>query len=114
MSVSIINIFCSFPLHFIEMENKQSKGLNDWEWDVYLGQMQLEFREVSSGEQLAFENGESILRFRSRNGSEVSYEKENSRLIRKVNRREGSCFTKYWNSFLQTNTSCTHYKCKRY
>lgn len=50
------------PLHFIEMENKQSKGLNDWEWDVYLGQMQLEFREVS-------------------------YEKENSRLIRKVNRR---------------------------
>ena len=43
------------------MENKQSKGLNDWEWDVYLGQMQLEFREVSSGEQLAFENGESIL-----------------------------------------------------
>ncbi|EEK93117.1 ComG operon protein 6 [Bacillus cereus AH676] len=69
------------------MENKQSKGLNDWEWDVYLGQMQLEFREVSSGEQLAFENGESILRFRSRNGSEVSYEKENSRLIRKVNRR---------------------------
>ena len=46
------------------MENKQSKGLNDWEWDVYLGQMQLEFREVSSGEQLAFENGESILQFR--------------------------------------------------
>ncbi|ARO62836.1 Prepilin-type N-terminal cleavage/methylation domain-containing protein [Bacillus cereus] len=42
-------------LHFIEMGNKQSKGLNDWEWDVYLGQMQLEFREVSSGEQLSFE-----------------------------------------------------------
>ncbi|ARX68031.1 MAG TPA: prepilin-type N-terminal cleavage/methylation domain-containing protein [Bacillus sp. (in: Bacteria)] len=80
--------FLLFPrLHFIEMENKQSKGLNDWEWDVYLGQMQLEFREVSSGEQLAFENGESILQFRSRNGSEVSYEKENSRLIRKVDRR---------------------------
>ena len=30
---------------------------------MYLGQMQLEFREVSSGEQLAFENGESILQF---------------------------------------------------
>lgn len=55
--------FLLFPrLHFIEMENKQTKGLNDWEWDVFLGQMQLEFREVS-------------------------YEKENSRLIRKVNRR---------------------------
>lgn len=80
--------FLLFPrLHFIGMENKQSKGLNDWEWDVFLGQMQLEFREVSSGEQLAFENGENILRFRSRNGSAVSYEKENSRLIRKVNRR---------------------------
>ena len=60
----LLSIFLLFPrLHFIEMENKQSKGLNDWEWDVYLGQMQLEFREVSSGEQLAFENGESILQF---------------------------------------------------
>ena len=84
----LLSIFFALSrLHFIEMENKQSKGLNDWEWDVYLGQMQLEFREVSSGEQLAFENGESILQFRSRNGSEVSYEKENSRLIRKVDRR---------------------------
>ena len=55
----LLSIFLLFPrLHFIEMENKQSKGLNDWEWDVYLGQIQLEFREVSSGEQLAFENGE--------------------------------------------------------
>ena len=59
----------------------------------------IEFREVSSGEQLAFENGESILRFRSRNGSEVSYEKENSRLIRKVNRRGGKLFYKILNSF---------------
>ncbi|KZD82336.1 Late competence protein ComGF access of DNA to ComEA [Bacillus cereus] len=32
--------FLLFPrLHFIEMENKQLKGLNDWEWDVYLGQI---------------------------------------------------------------------------
>ncbi|HDR5271057.1 prepilin-type N-terminal cleavage/methylation domain-containing protein [Bacillus thuringiensis] len=32
--------FLLFPrLHFIEMENKQSKGLNDWEWDVFLGQI---------------------------------------------------------------------------
>ena len=96
------------------MENKQSKGLNDWEWDVYLGQMQLEFREVSSGEQLAFENGESILQFRSRNGSEVSYEKENSRLIRKVDRRGREVVLQNIERFLQTNTSCTHYKCERY
>lgn len=40
--------FVLFPrLHFIGMENKQLKGLNDWEWDVFLGQVQLEFREVS-------------------------------------------------------------------
>ncbi|MDO8159588.1 prepilin-type N-terminal cleavage/methylation domain-containing protein [Bacillus toyonensis] len=28
-------------LHFIGMENKHSKGLNEWEWDVFLGQRQL-------------------------------------------------------------------------
>ena len=28
-------------LNFIGIENKQSKGLNNWEWDVFLGQRQL-------------------------------------------------------------------------
>ncbi|PDZ03885.1 hypothetical protein CON03_21740 [Bacillus cereus] len=28
-------------LNFIGIENNQSKGLNNWEWDVFLGQMQL-------------------------------------------------------------------------
>ncbi|HDR7797791.1 TPA: prepilin-type N-terminal cleavage/methylation domain-containing protein [Bacillus tropicus] len=28
-------------LNFIGIENKQSKGLNNWEWDVFVGQMQL-------------------------------------------------------------------------
>ncbi|MBE5104235.1 ComGF family competence protein [Bacillus thuringiensis] len=73
--------------HFIGMENKQLKGLNDWEWDVFLGQIQLEFREVSFGENITLGNGESILRFRLRNGEEVTYEKVNSHLIRKVNMR---------------------------
>ena len=75
--------------------------------------MQLEFREVSSGEQLAFENGESILQ-PSRNGSEVSYEKENSRLIRKVDRRGREVVLQNIGTVSQTNTSCTHYKCERY
>ncbi|HDR7791967.1 TPA: ComGF family competence protein [Bacillus luti] len=81
-------VFLLLPrLHFIGIENKQSKGLTDWEWDVFLGQVQLEFREVSFGEKIAFENRASILRFRLRNGSEVTYEKVNNHLIRKVNMR---------------------------
>ncbi|EJQ79714.1 competence type IV pilus minor pilin ComGF [Bacillus toyonensis] len=75
-------------LHFIGMENKHLKGLNEWEWDVFLGQVQLEFREVSLGEHImALENKGSILRFRLRNGDEVIYEKVNNHLIRKVNMR---------------------------
>lgn len=39
-------------LHIMGIENTHSKGLNDWEWDVFLGQMQLEFREVLSGRKI--------------------------------------------------------------
>ncbi|PHE96421.1 hypothetical protein COF76_18235 [Bacillus wiedmannii] len=28
-------------LNFIGIENNQSKGLNNWEWDVFIGQIQL-------------------------------------------------------------------------
>lgn len=73
-------------LHLIGIEHAQ-KELNDWEWDVFLGQVQLEFREVSFGENIALENGGSILHFRLRNGDEVTYEKVNNHLIRKVNMR---------------------------
>ncbi|EEM87880.1 ComG operon protein 6 [Bacillus thuringiensis serovar pulsiensis BGSC 4CC1] len=69
------------------MENKQLKGLNDWEWDVFLGQVQLEFREVSFVEKIVPENRESMLRFHLRTGDEVTYEKLNNHLIRKVNMR---------------------------
>ncbi|MGW6189305.1 competence type IV pilus minor pilin ComGF [Bacillus cereus] len=74
-------------LQIMGIENTHSKGLNDWEWDVFLGQMQLEFREVLSGKKIALENDEHILRFQLRNGDEVTYEKVNSNLIRKVNMR---------------------------
>ena len=63
--------FLLFPrLHFIGMENKQLKGLNDWEWDVFLGQVQVEFREVSFVEKIVPENRESMLRFRLRTGDD--------------------------------------------
>ncbi|OJE39910.1 competence protein ComG [Bacillus proteolyticus] len=74
-------------LHIMGIENTHSKGLNDWEWDVFLGQMQLEFREVMSGRKIERENDGNILRFQLRNEDEVTYEKVNSNLIRKVNMR---------------------------
>ncbi|PGO28511.1 competence protein ComG [Bacillus cereus] len=74
-------------LHIMGIENTHSRGLNDWEWDVFLGQMQLEFREVISGRNIERENDWNILRFQLRNDDEVTYEKVNSNLIRKVNMR---------------------------
>ncbi|KAA0762624.1 competence type IV pilus minor pilin ComGF [Bacillus sp. SH5-2] len=73
-------------LHFIGLEHSQ-KGLSDWEWDVFIGQVQLEFRGVLFGEHIAFDNRDSILRFRLRDGEQVTYEKINGQLIRKINMR---------------------------
>ena len=53
-------------LNFIGIENNQSKGLNNWEWDVFIGQVQLEFREVSFVDKLVPENKDNLLRFRLR------------------------------------------------
>ncbi|PFU40143.1 competence protein ComG [Bacillus cereus] len=84
----LVMFFLLLPrLHIMGIENTHSRGLNDWEWDVFLGQMQLEFREVISGRNIERENDWNILRFQLRNDDEVTYEKVNSNLIRKVNRR---------------------------
>ncbi|UNP75434.1 ComGF family competence protein [Bacillus nitratireducens] len=86
--IEMIACFLLLPrLHIMGIENTHSKGLNDWEWDVFLGQMQLEFREVISGRKIERENDWNILRFQLRNDDEVTYEKVNSNLIRKVNMR---------------------------
>ncbi|KMN44200.1 competence type IV pilus minor pilin ComGF [Bacillus paramycoides] len=86
----LLMFFLLLPrLHIIGIENIQSKGLSDWEWDVFLEQVQMEYREVSMGRNIVIENNESILRFQHRNGDEVTYEKVNSNLIRKVNMRGG-------------------------
>lgn len=88
MFFSVITVLCTLPTFaFYRNGNKQLKGLNDWEWDVFLGQVQLEFREVSFVEKIVPENRESMLRFRLRTGDEVTYEKLNNHLIRKVNMR---------------------------
>lgn len=61
---------------------KQIKGVY-----LFIGQVQLEFREVSFVEKIVPENKGNLLRFRLRTGDEVTYEKLNNRLIRKVNTR---------------------------
>ncbi|PGA00424.1 ComGF family competence protein [Bacillus wiedmannii] len=54
---------------------------------LFIGQVQLEFREVSFVEKIVPENKDNLLRFRLRTGDEVTYEKLNNHLIRKVNMR---------------------------
>ncbi len=63
-------------------EEKQIKGVY-----LFIGQVQLEFREVSFVEKIVPENKDNLLRFRLRTGDEVTYEKLNNHLIRKVNMR---------------------------
>ncbi|PFZ03951.1 competence protein ComG [Bacillus wiedmannii] len=54
---------------------------------LFIGQVQLEFRKVSFVEKIVPENKDNLLRFRLRTGDEVTYEKLNNHLIRKVNMR---------------------------
>ena len=101
-------------LHIMGIENTHSKGLNEWEWDVFLGQMQLEFREVSSGRKIALENGGNILRFQLRNGDQVTYEKVNSNLIRKVNIRGREFILQRIEAISYKLTPHLLYICERY
>ena len=63
MIVCFFCYHCSFTLTTFKLywnRNKQSKGLNNWEWDVFVGQVQLEFREVSFVEKIVPENREYV------------------------------------------------------
>ncbi|PFS80181.1 competence protein ComG [Bacillus cereus] len=66
---------------FTRVKKKRERGY------LFLGQVQLEFREVSFVEKIVPENKDNLLRFRLRTGDEVTYEKLNNHLIRKVNMR---------------------------
>lgn len=73
--------------HSLFIEKAYSKELNDWEWDVFMGQVQLEFREVHRGKVVVLEEAARVLRFQLGNGDVITYENLDHNIVRKVNGR---------------------------
>ncbi|MEH7458898.1 competence protein ComG [Bacillus pseudomycoides] len=73
-------------LHSLFIEKPYSKELNYWEWDVFMEQVQLEFREVQRGKVVLLENEVNVLLFQLGNGDVVTYEGLDHNVVRKVNK----------------------------
>lgn len=70
-----------FPrLHILFVEVPYSKQINNWEWNVFMHQVQLEFQDVSVGRQ----NGKMVI-FQTELGNVITYTNLGSRIVRKVN-----------------------------
>ncbi|MDZ5607516.1 competence type IV pilus minor pilin ComGF [Bacillus pseudomycoides] len=72
-------------LHSLFIEKPYSKQINSWEWDVFMEQVQLEFRESQMGKGVELENQEDLLLFQMSNGANVTYEVLGNNIVRKVN-----------------------------
>ena len=72
-------------LHSLFIEKPYSKQINSWEWDVFMEQVQLEFRESQMGKGIKLENQEDLLFFQMGNGAKVTYELLGNNVVRKVN-----------------------------
>lgn len=72
-------------LHSLFIEKPYSKQINSWEWDVFMEQVQLEFRESQKGKGIKLENQEDLLFFQMDNGANVTYELLGNNVVRKVN-----------------------------
>ncbi|KEK26170.1 competence protein ComG [Bacillus gaemokensis] len=73
-------------LHSLFIEKPYSKEMNNWEWDVFMEQVQLEFREVPMGKVVLSEKEGKDVLFQMNNGEVVTYERLNRNVVRKVNR----------------------------
>ncbi|EEM15269.1 competence type IV pilus minor pilin ComGF [Bacillus pseudomycoides] len=72
-------------LHSLFIEKPYSKQINSWEWNVFLEQVQLEFRESETGKGVELENKEALILFQMSNGANVTYEMLGNNIVRKVN-----------------------------
>lgn len=72
-------------LHSLFIEKPYSRQINSWEWDVFMEQVQLEFRESQMGKGVELENQEDLLLFQMSNGANVTYEVLGNNIVRKVN-----------------------------
>ncbi|WP_459500257.1 competence type IV pilus minor pilin ComGF [Bacillus sp. C1] len=71
--------------HSLFIEKPYSGQINSWEWDVFVEQVQLEFRELQMREAVRLGEKGSIILFQMNNGDHVTYEMLGSNVVRKVN-----------------------------
>lgn len=70
-----------FPrLHLLFVEVPHAEQISNWEWNVFLHQVQLEFHDVSKGRG----SGRMVI-FQSESGNTIMYTTSGSRVVRKVN-----------------------------
>lgn len=67
-------------LQFLFIEVPHSKQISDWEWNVFLQQIQLEFQDVRGGSQSG-----KVVMFQTEVGNIITYTVSGSRIVRKVN-----------------------------
>ncbi|MDM5156439.1 competence type IV pilus minor pilin ComGF [Bacillus sp. DX1.1] len=72
-------------LHSLFIEKPYSKQMNSWEWDVFLEQVQLEFREVQVAKKGIMPNELEKMFFKISNDGTVTYEISGNDVVRKVN-----------------------------
>lgn len=67
-------------LQVLFIEPPYPKQITNWEWNVFLEQVQIEFRDVEEGT-----NGEGKLFFKTKTGEQITYVKSGNNIVRKVN-----------------------------
>lgn len=72
-------------LHSLFIEKPYSKQINSWEWDVFMEQVQLEFREFQLRSNVQLGDEGNIILFQMSNGDNITYEMLGNNIVRKVN-----------------------------
>ncbi|MFI8707400.1 competence type IV pilus minor pilin ComGF [Bacillus sp. NPDC077411] len=67
-------------LQVLFIEPPYPKQIMNWEWNVFLEQVQIEFREVEEGN-----NGDGKLFFKTKAGERITYDMSGNNVVRKVN-----------------------------
>lgn len=67
-------------LQVLFIEPPYPKQITNWEWNVFLEQVQIEFRDVEEGN-----SGEGKMVFKTKAGEHITYVKSGNNVVRKVN-----------------------------
>ena len=67
-------------LHVLFIETPYSKQVTNWEWNIFLEQVQIEIREVEEGN-----SGDGKLFLKTKTGERITYVMSGNNVVRKIN-----------------------------